>query len=112
MSRQRLQVNLTRSERALLEAKARNLGWSMSRTLVHCALTPTSAPTIAGTSLDEQIEELRTLRRQLSGVANNLNQIARHVNTTAELPANFDEVMQHLTHLYIEVNDLLLDVRR
>lgn len=112
VTRTPLRVHLTRSERALLEAKAKILGWSLSRTLVQAALKPTQADTIENSSLDERIEELRLLRRQLTGVATNLNQIARHANTVDEIPAEFPALMQELHRLIFEVNSLLLDVQR
>lgn len=96
----------------MLEAKAKILGWSLSRTLVQAALKPTQADTIENSSLDERIEELRLLRRQLTGVATNLNQIARHANTVDEIPAEFPALMQELHRLIFEVNSLLLDVQR
>ncbi len=105
-------VQLTAKEKMLLEAKANNLGWSMSRTLVHSTLHPTQAETLSNTSIDESIEELRTLRRQLSGAANNLNQIARHANAAHEVPAEFPALMRELRRLIFEVNSLLLDVQR
>ena len=55
LQRSSLRVHLTSKERALLEAKANNQGWSLSRTLVHAALHPASAQEIDTDNLAEVI---------------------------------------------------------
>ena len=57
VQRSSLRVHLTSSERALLEAKANNQGWSLSRTLVHAALHPASAQEIDTDNLAEVITD-------------------------------------------------------
>ena len=59
-----VRVRMTRSERALLEAKAKNLGWSMARTLLHATLHPASAQEIDTDNLAEvYLESLLVVHR-------------------------------------------------
>ena len=107
VTRTSLRVHLTRSERALLEAKASNAGWSLSRTLVHCALHPFPAD-----NLHELIAGLRDYRRQLTGLANNVNQLTRYAHTDHALPDHMNDVLDHIEHSVDEINYLLASVRR
>jgi len=75
-------LHVTPSERAELEAAAAQQGANVSdysREL----LFRRSAAIVAGTRRNP---EAATLARELSALGNNLNQIARHANTTGELP--------------------------
>lgn len=112
VTRTSLRVHLTRSERALLEAKASNAGWSLSRTLVHCALHPVAADEIAVDNLHELIAGLRDYRRQLTGLANNVNQLTRYAHTDHALPDHMNDVLDHIEHSVDEINYLLASVRR
>jgi uncharacterized protein (DUF1778 family) len=76
-----LHIQLTPSERAELDAAAALQGASVSdysREL----LFRRSAAIVAGTRRNP---EAAALTRELSALGNNLNQIARHLNTTGEL---------------------------
>jgi uncharacterized protein YukE len=76
-------VQLTPGERAELDAAAAMQGASISdysREL----LFRRSAVSVAGTRRNP---EAAALARELGAIGNNLNQIARHANTTGEMPA-------------------------
>lgn len=111
--RQRLTVYLAPEERALLEVRAEVSGESMAKILVDAALHPVSAGGgVDAGSAHELVARLRDYRRQLVGVATNLNQIAHHANTVSEVPANFDRVVAEIHQLHDDVNDILIEARR
>lgn len=112
VTRTSLRVHLTRSERALLEAKARNYGWSLSRTLVHSALHSVQAEEIDTNNLEEVIADLRDYRRKLTGLANNVNQLTRYAHGKQELSEYMSDVLAHIEHSVDEINYLLASVRR
>lgn len=112
VQRSSLRVHLTSKERALLEAKANNQGWSLSRTLVHTALHPASVQEIDTDNLGEVIGDLRDYRRKLTGLANNLNQLTRYAHVKGELPQHIDYVLGQVEHSVDEINYLLASVRR
>ena len=107
-----VRVRMTRSERALLEAKAKNLGWAMARTLLHATLHPASAQEIDTDNLAEVITDLRDYRRKLTGLANNLNQLTRYAHAKQELPKHIDDVLGQVERSVDEINYLLASVRR
>jgi hypothetical protein len=110
--RNRLLVNLTNSERVLLEEKAKNLGWTMSRTLVNCTLHPVSLETVDTAMIEDVIADLRDYRRKLSGIANNLNQLTKFANAKGELPRFLEGTLEQVRSTVFEVNDILVGVRR
>lgn len=112
LQRSSLRVHLTGKERVLLEAKANNQGWSLSRTLVHAALHPASAQEIDTDNLGEVIGNLRDYRRKLTGLANNLNQLTRYAHVKQELPEHIDYVLDQVERSVDEINYLLASVRR
>lgn len=111
--RGRLTVYLTDAERALLEARSEVSGESMAKILVDCALHPVSAGDgVDAGGVHELVAQLRDYRRQLVGVTTNLNQIARHANTTGEIPSSFSAVLEEIHRLHDDVNAILVGVRR
>ena len=111
--RGRLTVYLTDAERALLEARSEVSGESMAKILVDCALHPASAGEgVDAGGVHELVAQLRDYRRQLVGVTTNLNQVARHANTTSEIPSSFSAVLEEIHRLHDDVNAILVGVRR
>jgi hypothetical protein len=76
-----LGVQLTPTERDELEAAATRQGASIS-VYARELLFRRSAAVVAATRRNP---EAKALMRELSAIGNNLNQIARHLNTTGDL---------------------------
>lgn len=76
-----LGVQLTPTERDELEAAAARQGATIS-TYARELLFRRSAAVVAATRRNP---EAKALMRELSAIGNNLNQIARHLNTTGDL---------------------------
>lgn len=68
--------------RLALLAEANHI--TIARLLVEAALAPSSGATV--TERHESIAELFALHRLLATLSNNMNQIARHANSTGEVP--------------------------
>lgn len=115
--RQRLTVYLTDEQREVLELRAKMSGQSLARTLVDSAIQPVHIK-----ALDEEkipvemhgdvLASLRTVRRNLEGMATNLNQVAHHANTVSEVPSDFAEVVSQVRRSVADINELLRTVRR
>ncbi|CED91301.1 MobC family plasmid mobilization relaxosome protein [Actinomyces succiniciruminis] len=110
--RSRLTVYLSPDERALLEARAANTGESMARILVQSALHPAAAEIQTAADITLAVEQLRWHRRQLAGIATNLNQVAHHANAAHEVPADFARVVAQVDELTDTLSALLAEVRR
>ncbi|WP_241655440.1 MobC family plasmid mobilization relaxosome protein [Actinomyces oricola] len=110
--RSRLTVYLSPADRELLELRAQVSGESMAKFLVDGALRPVSADGVDAGRLGEVVALLRYYRRQLAGVATNLNQVARHANTISEVPFDFDDVVAQVHQLHDDINEILASVRR
>ena len=76
------QVKLTEDEQQQLRARAAALGVSVPRLMVESAL---GGATGMAPDRQREVAELFEVRRVLSTVANNVNQLARLANTTGEL---------------------------
>ncbi|WP_232009774.1 plasmid mobilization relaxosome protein MobC [Actinomyces howellii] len=85
-------------------------GEAMAKILVDSALHPVAVEGVGGAG--ELVAQLRDYRRQLVGVATNLNQIARHANTVSEIPSGFDAVVAKVLRLHDDIDDILAGVRR
>ena len=88
----RVDVRYSAGEKAAILAKARSLniaGAHYVGAVVMTHLDGNLNVTLAGqrTPLDDLIDELTTLRRELAGIGNNVNQIARKLNAGASLHA-------------------------
>ena len=84
-------VKLTSSERAELEDAAKGQGAPNLSTFARELLFRRSAAVVAATRRNPEakaiMEALNAVAFELSAIGNNVNQIARHVNTTGELGA-------------------------
>ena len=112
ITRERMSVNVTSSERALIEEGAKIRGVSISRYLVDGALHPVTIDESADQSNAELVELLRGYRRQLEGAMTNLNQIAHHANTVHEVPDDFASVVSSVADTIEDINGRLDGVRR
>ena len=110
--RSTLCVQLTSNERALLEAAAANSGVSMSRVLVSSALHPATSDVIDPVALDRLNDELMVYRRQLIGVAGNLNQLSHHANATQDFPTQAHEALSQVRSVLVDIQELIESVRR
>lgn len=100
----RVDVKLSAEETALLRAKADELGVSVPRLLVESALTAVETSTERRNALTE----LFALQRVLSGIANNINQLAKHANTDGRFPDRaFDELVARVFDVIFKINPVL-----
>lgn len=84
----RLQVRLTEAEWGVVTAQAELEGVSASRLLVE-GVTKRDRGTVG--QQRQVIREFLSAKRQVSGVATNLNQLARVANSTGRVPAELAE---------------------
>ena len=80
---QYVRVSMSEVERAQLYKMERETGLSASALMVQAALG--SADPVAIELRRQQLAELLTMRRYMATIANNVNQVARHFNTTSEI---------------------------
>lgn len=87
----KIEVKVTAAEQERLRAAAEHAGMSVQRLMVTRALATSGAGVspashAAKVAAWAQANEMRNL---ISGIAVNMNQIARHANTEHEIPADF-----------------------
>ena len=98
--RDRVDVRYSTSEKAAILAKARSLNIAAAHyvgAVVTAHLDGNLNVTLPGqrTPLDDLIDELTTLRRELASIGNNANQIARKLNAGAPLHAGDRAALAH-----------------
>ncbi|MFC7650663.1 hypothetical protein ACFQX6_67630 [Streptosporangium lutulentum] len=81
-----VKVRLSTAEKVKIEARAMNLGVSVQRLLVEAALA-TNRLTL--TERRSHVIELMALRRLVTALSNNLNQLARVANASGNVPRAF-----------------------
>lgn len=86
---ERIYIRISSEDKKLIEKKAEETGLSVSQYFRKMALE--------GSILKVEPEDKKTL----TGIANNLNQIARIANTTGVVP--YKEVEENLTNLIKEI---------
>ena len=79
----RFPVRLQPDEIELLKSKASQAGMSLSRYVVHSALTEKAITLEQRHYIERRLELLQDAMDEVSRVGNNLNQIARQLNTQA-----------------------------
>lgn len=87
-------VRLTPEEKQRIELYARARGVSVSRYLVDAALDPQYHD--KSVQLDQLLHQLDDIRAHLGKVGSNLNQVARHANTTGEVPSDAGFVVREV----------------
>ena len=95
-------VKLTDEERDRLRARAAELGMSVPRLLVESALSGVETPT----ERRRTVAELFEIRRLLSTVANNVNQLARSANISGQVASG-----RRLEQTLAKVDELIAQLR-
>ena len=95
-------VKLTDEERDRLRARAAELGMSVPRLLVESALSGVETPT----ERRRTVAELFEIRRLLSTVANNVNQLARSANISGQVASE-----RRLEQTLARVDELIAQLR-
>lgn len=103
------QVKFWASERELaaLKAKATSYGISVARLLVESALSKEGESRSDRQALIQELAQIRTL---LSRVSSNVNQIARHANTTGEFPDDAAAVTEAMRRLMVRIDEAVRGV--
>jgi hypothetical protein len=96
----RYPVTVTPTEAAELEAKAAAAGMTVPRLLHESAK---SAHVETSTERKAAIAELFSIRREVAGIATNLNQLARYANTEGIFPAEAEVVTAEFRALFPRV---------
>ena len=96
----RYPVTVTPTEAAELEAKAAAAGMSVPRLLHESAR---SKYVETSTERKAAIAELFSVRREVAGIATNLNQLARYANTEGTFPAEAEAVTAEFRALFPRV---------
>ncbi len=109
--RSRIMVTLSSHERVMLEQKALATGVSMSRLLVEGALRSVEVNEVNIAELSTLGKTLSDAKRQLIGIATNINQIAHHTNATQNVTDEIIPVAQNAQDLIDSITDLLETVR-
>jgi len=91
---------VTPSEAAELEAKAAAAGMTVPRLLHESAR---SKHVETSTERKAAIAELFSIRREVAGIATNLNQLARYANTEGTFPAEAEAVTAEFRALFPRV---------
>lgn len=77
-------VMLNDDELRIVKGRAAALGISMQRAMIEATM---GVPPLTRTERDTLHRELMAVRRQLAGLTNNVNQIAKALNSDGEVPA-------------------------
>lgn len=98
----RYTVTANATEAAELETKAAAAGMTVPRLLHESAK---SANVETSTERKAAIAELFAVRREVAGIATNLNQLARYANTEGTFPAEAEAVTAEFRRLFPRVTD-------
>lgn len=89
-------------EEAVLKAKAAGYGISVARLVVESALSKDGD---SHTDRQAMIQELAQIRTLLGRVSSNVNQIARHANSTGEFPADAGAAVDAMRRLMVRIDE-------
>ena len=109
--RTRIGVNATPEEKMLLEMRASNAGISVSKLLLDSTLRNESQQAVSPQDIAELRRELHLYRRQLVGLATNLNQLARLGNATQEFSQDVEPLTARISQLVSDVSALTRSVK-
>jgi hypothetical protein len=103
----RHEVKVSAEEEAQLLALAEKHRVTIPRLLIEAALTDTSE---SPSERRDQFMQLSQLQRLVGSVANNINQIARHANSTGEVPPDAAVSIAHAKSVIIRIDRQLADM--
>lgn len=109
--RTRIGVNATPEEKMLLEMRASNAGISVSKLLLDSALRNESQQAVSPQDIAELRHELYVYRRQLVGMATNLNQLAKLGNATQEFSQDVAPLTARISQLVSDVSTLTRSIK-
>ena len=98
---QYVRVSMSEKERAQLMVLEQQTGLSPSALMVQSLFG--SADPVAVQLRKQQLSELLAMRRLMATIANNVNQIARHANSTGEVLPETAETLRQARRLSDEV---------
>lgn len=104
------QIRLTPCEKTVLEMQAERLGMTISEYVRTAAIYSRSSPVVAF-----DVQPLRGLLFELGKQGNNLNQIARQLNTSGMrgfLPSVLEETLKKNMALYGQLQQTLIGLQR
>lgn len=105
MRRSTIPVRVTPEEKQQVALNAKAHGVSMSNYLLTCALH--SPDTVTPAQVRELVEQLEAIRAHLGKVGSNLNQIARHANTTYQVPSDAAFVANEVYDVVNKINRVI-----
>jgi hypothetical protein len=103
----RHEVKVSPEEEARLLALAEKHRVTIPRLLIEAALNENSE---SPSERRDQFMQLSNLQRLIGSVANNMNQIARHANSTGELPPDAAPAIAHAKSVIIRIDRHLADM--
>lgn len=110
---ERFVVKVTPTEAAELRNEAERQSVTVSRLLVESVLTVepsvTAATGMTRTERENLMTGLWSLRRSISGVANNINQIARFANETGAFPTEAEQIKLVTREMLLRVEEFITE---
>ncbi|MEW1920769.1 plasmid mobilization protein [Pseudarthrobacter oxydans] len=103
----RHEVKVSPEEEAQLLALAEKHRVTIPRLLIEAALNEDSE---SPSERRDQFMQLSNLQRLIGSVANNINQIARHANSTGEVPPDATPAIAHARSVIIRIDRMLADM--
>jgi hypothetical protein len=104
----RHEVKVSPEEEARLLALAEKHRITIPRLLIEAALNEDSGE--SPSERRDQFMQLSDLQRLVGSVANNINQIARHANSTGEVPAEAAATIAHAKSVIIRIDRQLAEM--
>lgn len=107
---ERIVLKVSPAEDAELRARAEDAGMTVQRLLVTGALSPAGGVPVNHAEKVAAWKEAAEIRNLLSGIAVNMNQIARHANSERAVPADFEAAVDAVHRASDRVRDAFGEV--